>query len=70
MQDDGAAADGELAGLLDARALGVAEVVQPIDELLLGERLAAAQLERPREDARQHAIALAVQARVDQPAEE
>ena len=64
--DDRAAVDGELAGLLERRALRVAEVVQPIDELPLGQRLAAPQLERPREDARQDAVALAVQARVDQ----
>ena len=59
-------ADRELAGLLDRVALRVAEIVQPIDQLPLGQRLAAAQLERPREDARQHAVALAVQPRVDQ----
>ena len=41
-------------GLSDVGALRVAEVVQPIDELTLGERLAAPQLERPGEDARQH----------------
>ena len=52
---DRAGADRELAGLLGVRALRVAEVVQPIDELALGQRLAAAELERPREDARQHA---------------
>ena len=41
MMRDRAGADGELARLLDVRALRVAEIVQPIDELLVGERLAA-----------------------------
>ena len=56
-------------GFSSVVALRVAEVVQPIDQLPLGQRLAAAQLERPREDARKHRVALAVQARVDQPRE-
>ena len=66
---DRAGADRELAGLLEAIAVRVAELVEPIDQLLLGHRLAAAQLERPRQDAREHGRALAVQARVDQPRE-
>ena len=45
-QHDGAAADGELAGFLDARALRVAQVVEPVDELVIAERLALVQLER------------------------
>ena len=69
MTDNGAGADGELAGLLDAGPLRVAEIVQPVDDLGGAERLALAQLERPREDTRQHAFALAVQARVDLPRE-
>ena len=44
----------------------VAEVVEPIDQLPLAERLPAAQFHRPRVDARQHPLALAVQPRVDQ----
>ncbi len=68
-QHDGAAADGELAGLLDARALRVAKVVEAVDQLVIAKRLSLVQLERPRVDAGQHAIALAVQARVDLSAE-
>ena len=63
---DGAAADGELARLLELFPVRIAEVVEPVDELPLGERLAAAQLERTRENAREHRFALAVQPRVDQ----
>ena len=63
---DRAAADGELARLLRLIAMRIAEVVQPIDQLPFGERLSAAQLERPRQDARKHRLAFAVQARVDQ----
>ncbi len=66
---DRALADRELAGLLQPIAMGVAELVEPIDQLLLGHRLAAAQLERPRQHAREHRRSLAVQARVDQPRE-
>ena len=69
-EDDRVAADGELARLLDARSLRVAEVIQPVDELVCAHRLAAIQLERPGVDARQHAVALAVQAVVDLPAED
>ncbi len=61
------AGDGELAGFLGLRALGVSEVVEPIEQLFLRDVVAAPDFERPREDARQHAIALAVEARVDHP---
>ena len=63
--DDRAAVDRELAGPLDARPLGVADVVQPRDELALADALAGVQRQRPREDARDDAIALAVQPRFD-----
>jgi hypothetical protein len=63
---DGVAPDGKLAGLLRAGAMGVAEIVELRDEVLLGDRLAAAQFDRARVDARQRALALAVQARVDE----
>ncbi len=46
--------------------LRVAEVVEPGDQLLLGERLAAPELDRPGVDARQRALALAVQPCVDE----
>ena len=55
--------------ILRLRPLRVAEIVEPIEQLLLRHVVAAPNLERPREDARQHAIALAVQARVDHPRE-
>ena len=69
-QHDGAAADGKLAGFVDPRALRVAQIVEAIDELVVAQRLAPVQLERARVDAGQHAIALAVQARVDLPPED
>ena len=59
------AIDRELARLLDARALRVADVVQPRDELALADLLAGLQRQGTREDARHRAVALAVQARVD-----
>ena len=62
---DGSGTDRELAGLLDSRALRVPEIVQPIDDLRGAERLALAQLQRSREHARQHALALAVEPRFD-----
>ena len=68
-QRDGAPADGELAGPLDARPVRVPEIVQAVDELAIGERLPAVQLEGTREHARQHAIALAREARLDLPRE-
>src|SRR4029450_10293856 len=58
--------DGELAGVADGRALRVAEIVQPVDQLAIGERLSAPQLQRPREDARAHRLALSVEAGVDE----
>jgi hypothetical protein len=63
---DRAVADGELARLLDALAVRVAEIVQPVDQLAFGERLAAAELERAREDAWKHRFAFAMQPRVDE----
>ncbi len=66
---DLAGAHGELAGLLDVLAVRVPEIVQPVDQPLVGERLAAAQLERTREDLRQRRVALTMKARVDQTAE-
>jgi hypothetical protein len=59
----------ELAWLLEHPALGVPEVVQPVDELPLGERLATPELEGPSKDTRQHALAGALQALIDQPGE-
>ena len=64
-QHDGVAIDRELTGTFDAGALRVADVVQPGDELGLVDALARLQGEGPREDPRHGAIALAVQARVD-----
>jgi hypothetical protein len=64
---DVAAADHELPGLLEHRPLRVAEVVEAIDELRLGQRLAAAQLQRPGEHLRKYRRALAVQPRIEQP---
>ena len=66
---DGVAADGELAGRLGGATLRVAEVVQADDQLLLAERLPLAQHDRPRVHARQRALALAVQAGIDEPRE-
>ena len=63
-------ADRELARLLAARTMGVAEVVEPIDELPLGERLPAMQLERAREDARIGPRHLPAHAGVDHPGED
>ena len=65
---DRAARHVELAGLHDLGPLRVAEVVQPVDQLAVGQRLPAPQLERTRKDARKHGVALAVQPRVDEPA--
>src|SRR5207249_475068 len=62
-------ADGELPRFAERRPLCVPEVIELVDELTVGERLAAAQLERTREDARQHAIAFPVQLPVNQPRE-
>ena len=62
-----AGADRKLARLLQGGALRVAEIVQPIDQLPVGERLPAPQLERAGEDARQHRLTFAVQPGVDEP---
>ena len=63
-------ADREFARLLGAGAVRVAEIVQPIDQLPLGEGLAAVQLERPGEDARIGPRHLAAHPRVDHPRED
>jgi hypothetical protein len=47
----------------------VSEVVQTGDEVLLGDRLAATQLHRTGVDARERAVALAVQSRIHDPRE-
>ena len=52
-----------LAGPLDRGALRVAEIVQPVDQLPIGQGLPAVQLERPREDAGERARLFAVQPR-------
>ena len=66
-QRDRVLADRELARLLDPGPLRVAEIVQPVDELPVGQRLAGVQLERPGEDAREGARPFAVQPGVDDP---
>src|SRR4029077_6322629 len=58
-------ADGELARFLGVRALGVAEIVQLIDELGSGQRLSPPELEGTGEDPRQHMLSRAVQTRVN-----
>ena len=63
---DASLAEGEFARLLQLRPLCVSKIIESIDQLSIGQRLAAAQLERPREHARKHRVALAVQPRVDQ----
>ena len=67
---DRALADRELARLLQPIAMRVAEFVEPIDQLLLGHRLATAQLERTRQNPREDRRPLAVKTRVDQRARE
>src|SRR5262249_24614390 len=67
--DERLAADREFARVLDAGALRVPEIVQPIDHLGLGHALAAPDRQRPREDARIGALELAVHPGVDQPRE-
>ena len=52
-------------GSLDLRHLRVAEVVQPIDQLPVGQRLSRSELERPGEDAGKRPRPLAVQPGVD-----
>src|SRR5207245_639611 len=58
-------ADRKFAWLLDAGALRVAEIVEPIDELTIGQRLTASDFERTCEYARKHRVALAVEPRVE-----
>jgi hypothetical protein len=62
---EGIAADRELSRPFRERPLGVAEIVEPIDHLRLGDALVAPDGERAREDARVGALELAVHARVD-----
>src|SRR6185503_5296833 len=68
-QRDDVAISGELAGLLYGRPVGVAQIVEPNDHILLRQRLATAELRGPGVDARQRALALAVQALIDHPRE-
>src|SRR4051794_6488795 len=63
---DRAVADGELARFLDMVAMRIAEIVEAVDQLALGERLAPAQLERTREDPWKHRLAFAVQPRINE----
>ncbi|MGC4084080.1 MAG: hypothetical protein QM736_18710 [Vicinamibacterales bacterium] len=67
--DDLIVGDRELARLGDAGPLGVADVVQPIDQLPFAQRLPRVDFERTREDAREHALPFAVQLPIDQAAE-
>ena len=61
--------DDELARFVRAWPFRVAEVVQSIDELAIGEPLSAPEFERPRKDAWKHEQPGALQALVDQPRE-
>ncbi len=63
---DRVASDRELTGLLGAGALGVSEVVQPVDKLTRRHQLTAPNLEWTRKDPRVGALELAMQARIDQ----
>ena len=63
--DDAAAIDREVAGALDSRALRVADVIEPADELCLAHVLAGLKCQRAREDSGYGAVSLAVQALVD-----
>ena len=58
--------DRKLPALLHLGALGVSQVVQTGDEILLREVLTAPELDRPAVDTRQRPFALAVQPDVDQ----
>ena len=49
--------------------MGVAEIVEPIDQLTFRQRLPTPQLERPGVDAREDALALAVEAGIEQACE-
>jgi hypothetical protein len=62
---DGGPADSELARLGRFGPFSVSKIIQPIDELALGERLTAPQFERSGEHARQDALTLAVQPLID-----
>jgi len=64
------AADRELSRALDARAFGIAQVVQPVDQLSLAKGLAPVELQRSCVHAWQHTLALAVQPQIDLPAEQ
>ena len=61
------AAHGELPGLFRPWTMGIAEVVQPVDDLARRQRLAPPQLERAGEDPGIGALHFAVQPRVDHP---
>ena len=67
--EHGVPADRELALLLRVSPAGVAQIVEPIDELCGLQGLAAVNLERTAEDAGIHAQHLAMNARVDHPRE-
>ncbi len=69
-EDDGVAADRELAGLPGLGAVGIAELVQPVDELARRHRLAPPDLERPREHARVDPLHVPVNPGVDHPRED
>ena len=69
-EDDGIAADRELAGLPGLGAVGIAKLVQPVDQLAGRHRLTAPDLERPREHARVDPLHLPVQPGVDHPGED
>ena len=62
--------DGELASLLDARPLGISQIVQPIDDLCRAERLTLPQLERACEYPRQHPLPLSMKPRLNLPGED
>ena len=63
--EDRVLADREFAGLFGAGAVGVAQVVQPVDQLLRRDRLAASDFKGAAEDARVGPGELAMQPRVD-----
>ncbi len=64
-EHDGIASDRELAGLPGLGTIGIAELVQPVDELPRRHGLTPPHLERPREHARVHALHIPVQPGVD-----
>ena len=68
-EDDGIAPDRELAGLPGLGAVGIAELVQPVDELARRHGLAAPDVERPREHARIDPLHVPVEPGVDHPGE-